>query len=42
MSQTPARVSQFPPEFGENTRQVLAELGYKDAEIDDLAGRGVI
>ncbi|MBA2881653.1 crotonobetainyl-CoA:carnitine CoA-transferase CaiB-like acyl-CoA transferase [Desulfosalsimonas propionicica] len=42
LSQTPARVSQFPPEFGENTRQVLAELGYKDAVIDDLAGRGVI
>jgi crotonobetainyl-CoA:carnitine CoA-transferase CaiB-like acyl-CoA transferase len=31
-----------PPRIGEHTREVLAEIGYADADIDDLARSGVI
>ena len=32
----------FPPRYGADTRQVLAEAGYSEAELDALAGSGVI
>jgi crotonobetainyl-CoA:carnitine CoA-transferase CaiB-like acyl-CoA transferase len=32
----------FPPRYGADTRRVLAEAGYLGAEIDALAGAGVI
>ncbi|MHB8667409.1 MAG: CaiB/BaiF CoA transferase family protein [Burkholderiales bacterium] len=32
----------FAPKYGANTRQVLAEAGYADADMDALAGAGVI
>jgi crotonobetainyl-CoA:carnitine CoA-transferase CaiB-like acyl-CoA transferase len=32
----------FPPKYGADTRQVLAEAGYPGADIDALAGAGVI
>jgi len=32
----------FPPRYGADTRQVLAEAGYLGAEVDALAGAGVI
>lgn len=31
-----------PPSLGEHTRDILREMGYDDAAMDDLAGRGVI
>jgi crotonobetainyl-CoA:carnitine CoA-transferase CaiB-like acyl-CoA transferase len=30
------------PERGENTREILAELGYDATTIDDLQKRGVV
>ncbi|OLF17359.1 CaiB/BaiF CoA transferase family protein [Actinophytocola xanthii] len=38
----PAQVTSPPPELGEHSAQVLAELGYGDAEIADLHRRGVV
>jgi len=32
----------FPPKYGADTRPVLAEAGYQQAELDALAGAGVI
>ena len=32
----------FPRKYGADTRQVLAEAGYSGADIDALAGYGVI
>ena len=32
----------FPPRYGADTRRVLAEAGYSEADIDALAGSGVI
>lgn len=31
-----------PPSFGEHTREILREMDYDDAAIDDLAGSGII
>jgi crotonobetainyl-CoA:carnitine CoA-transferase CaiB-like acyl-CoA transferase len=38
---TPCRVERHPPMLGEHTRELLAGLGYGDAEIDRLIGGGV-
>ena len=38
-SDTPAAVGTGPVHPGHHTREILAELGYDDAEIDALAGR---
>ncbi len=31
-----------PPGVGEHTRELMRELGYSEAEVDDLAGRGLV
>jgi crotonobetainyl-CoA:carnitine CoA-transferase CaiB-like acyl-CoA transferase len=41
-SDTPARIRSGPPADGGHTREVLAELGYTDAEIDDLHDKGAV
>ncbi len=41
LSHTPPKVSGFPPEFGENTREILLELGYNDSRIESLASQGI-
>ncbi len=35
-SETPATVRTGPPMLGEHTREVLAQLGYGDAQIEAL------
>jgi formyl-CoA transferase/CoA:oxalate CoA-transferase len=37
---TPGRIAGPPPLLGEHTREVLAELGYTDGEIDDMVAAG--
>ncbi len=39
--QEPAQVP-APPGLGAHTREVLAELGYQDAEVDSLLERNVV
>jgi crotonobetainyl-CoA:carnitine CoA-transferase CaiB-like acyl-CoA transferase len=41
-SKTPARRDKAGPVLGENTRQVLSEIGYGAAEVRELLQRGVI
>jgi len=41
-SRTPTVAPRAAPMLGENTREVLREFGYQDAEIDDLVTQGVI
>jgi crotonobetainyl-CoA:carnitine CoA-transferase CaiB-like acyl-CoA transferase len=41
-SDTPATIRSGPPVDGEHTRAVLAELGYRDDEIDDLHATGAV
>jgi len=38
----PARIGGPPPGLGEGTRVFLREVGYTDAEIEDLLARGVV
>ena len=42
LSRTPARVATAPPELGEHTAEVLAELGYGEAAIETLRGKKVV
>jgi len=42
MSDTPAGVHKLSPEFGENTNNILHELGYSDEQIHGLSEEGVI
>ena len=42
MSASPATIRLAPPMLGEHTREVLGELGYDDARIDELAELRVI
>ncbi len=39
-SRTPTSIRRGPPALGEHTREVLAEFGYDDGEIDALAAAG--
>ncbi len=41
LSRTPASVRSVPPQFGRDTRAVLAEAGYSAAEIEALLAAGV-
>ena len=42
LSRTPSRVVAHPPLLGEHTAEVLRELGYGAAEIEQLGRRGII
>ncbi|MBU1274151.1 MAG: CoA transferase [Proteobacteria bacterium] len=42
MSGSPPAPAAPPPALGQDTRQVMAGLGYSQAEIDDMAARGVL
>jgi formyl-CoA transferase len=42
LSRTPATIAVAPPELGEHTAEVLAELGYDEAAIEALRHRKVI
>ena len=41
-SETPGSVTRPAPRFGQDTRDVLREAGYSDAEIDHLAATGAV
>ncbi len=41
LSRTPASVRSTPPVFGSSTRDVLAEAGYTESEIDGLFAGGI-
>lgn len=41
LSRTPMSVDRPPPEFGQHGREILAELGYTDAEISRLVADGI-
>ena len=42
LSRTPSRMASRPPEFGEQTEEVLAEFGFGQDEIADLRQRKVV
>jgi len=42
LSRTPSRMAARPPEFGEQTSEVLAEFGFANDEIADLRQRKVV
>ena len=42
LSRTPSAINRPTPALGENTDQVLTDLGYDEAAIRDLRDRGVI
>lgn len=39
---TPGRLDRHPPRLGEHSREILAEAGLSDAEIDALIAKGVV
>jgi crotonobetainyl-CoA:carnitine CoA-transferase CaiB-like acyl-CoA transferase len=41
-SETPGGLDQPPPLLGEHNHQILTELGYSDADVDQMASSGVI
>ncbi len=42
LTRTPSRLKQPPPERGQHTGEILAELGIGEAELDDLRARQII
>lgn len=42
LGRTPASLRHPPPGFGADSRTVLAEAGYSEAQIDDLVARGIV
>ena len=42
LSRTPSRVAAHPPALGEHTAEVLRDLGYGDAEVEQLRNRGIV
>ena len=42
LSRTPSKLAARPPEFGEQTEEVLAEFGFGSDEIADLRQRKVV
>ena len=41
-SESPATIHRLPPRLGEHTREILAEVGYSDSDIDALLGAKAI
>jgi len=41
-SESPATIHRLPPRLGEHTREILAEVGYSDFDIDTLLGAKAI
>ena len=41
-SGTPGHIAGPPPLVGQDTREIMHELGYRDADIDALAAQNVI
>ncbi len=41
-SETPGSITRPAPQFGQDTRDVLRDAGYSDAEIDHLAATGAV
>ena len=41
-SESPCGLYRLPPRLGEHSRQVLAEIGYSDAELDRLESENTI
>jgi len=42
LSRTPSRMAARPPEFGEQTEELLAEFGFGKDEIAELRQRKVV
>jgi crotonobetainyl-CoA:carnitine CoA-transferase CaiB-like acyl-CoA transferase len=41
LDRTPGHASGSAPRLGQHTREILAELGYERAAVDDLIARGI-
>ena len=42
IARTPGAIARTPPRYGAHGREVLREIGYTEAEIDDLARTDVL
>jgi formyl-CoA transferase len=42
LTETPSRIVQQPPERGEHTQEILAEIGYDGARVADLRQRQIV
>jgi len=42
LSRTPARIAMAPPEVGEHTEEIMAELGYDEAAVEALRQKKVV
>jgi len=42
LSRTPAKLATATPERGQHTAEVLREIGYAEARIDELKGKGIL
>ena len=42
MTETPNTLRHLPPNLGQHSRQVLADLGYSDSELDRMQERGIL
>ncbi len=42
MSETPAEIARPAPGVGEHSREILADLGYEEAEVEELQRSGII
>lgn len=42
LSRTPGAIQYLPPKYGEHSKQILAEFGFADAEIEKLLSEGAV
>jgi formyl-CoA transferase len=42
LSRTPATIAVAPPELGEHTEEIMVELGFAAAEIEELRKKKVV